>query len=119
MLPLASGHVCSSFAWVTRAVRLEEFVSAGVRVARGAAALFAATPPIHLTGAWCYQSKATLPTAPPSAGALMSDGLACLPVSVRGRRASLSAGDGGGSSTMSSRPSLAACGPGRLIALSA
>ena len=88
----------SYVAWVKRAVRLEEFVSTGVRVARGAAALFAATPPIHLAGAWCYQSKAALPTAPPSAGAIVSDGLACLPVSVSGRRASLSAGDGVGSS---------------------
>ena len=94
----AHGLAGSCVAWVKRAVRLEEFVSTRVRVARGAAALFAATPPVHLAGAWCYLPKATLPTAPPSAGAIMSDGLACLPVSVSGRRASLSAGDGGGSS---------------------
>ena len=82
MLPLASGHLCSSFAWVARAVRLGEFVSAGIRVARGTAELFAATPPVHLAGAWRYQSNSTLPTAPPGAGAVVSDGV-CLFLSVR------------------------------------
>jgi len=72
----------SYVAWGKRAVRLEEFVSAGVRVARGTAALFAATPPVHLAGAWRYQSNSTLPTAPPGAGAVVSDGV-CLFLSVR------------------------------------
>jgi len=79
---------CSSVAWVKRAVRLEECVSAGVRVARGTAALFAATPPVHLAGAvsrwrssrWRSQSTSTLPTAPP--GAVVSGGV-CLFLSVR------------------------------------
>ena len=96
ILPLVSGqvHMC---AWVKRAVRLEELVSTGVRVAREAAALFGATPPFLLVGACCYHSKAALPTPPPSAGAVVSDGRTCLPASVCGRRAGLAAGDGGGS----------------------
>ena len=87
----AHERACSYIAWVKRAVRLEEFVSAGVRVARGAAALFAATPPVLLAGAWHSQSKAALPTAPPSAGAVVSDGV-CLFLSVRACRPEMGVG---------------------------